>query len=207
MTPPVLAVLAMSAATVLVLSGTDVGVVAALREMRHQSWIGWELAIWGLGSAVGGGVYGALRRGLPVPLLLALLAGATLPVILARDAVVMAMLLFVAGVFCAPTITAAVDALSRAVPERVRGEALGWHGSAMTTGGAIGAPLAGLAIDRSGWHGGFVLPSLIGLGVAGLGLLALRGTKAPPAAEEADVALPSGTADLQAASASATGQS
>ena len=91
------------------------------------------------------------------------------------------------------------------VPERVRGEALGWHGAAMTMGGAIGAPLAGLAIDRSGWHGGFVLPSLIGLGVAGLGLLALRGTS-PPVAEEADVTLPSGTADLQATAASATGQ-
>src|SRR4051794_3874896 len=207
MTPPVLAVLAMSTAIVLVLTGTDVGVVAALRHMQHQSWIGWELAVWGLGSAVGGAVYGALRRGLPVPLLLALLAGTTLPVILARDAVVMAVLLFVAGLFCAPTITAAVEALSRAVPERVRGEALGWHGSAMTTGGAIGAPLAGLAIDRSGWHGGFVLPSLIGLGVAGLGLLALRGTQPPAPDDAADVALPSGTADLQAAAAAATGQS
>jgi hypothetical protein len=62
----------------------------------------------------------------------------------------------------------------------------------MTAGGAIGAPLAGLAIDASGWHGGFVLPSLIALGVAVLGLLALqRGIgggsdgPAPPVSAEA----------------------
>lgn len=209
MTTPVIAILTMSAAATIVLTGTDVGVVAALRDMHHQSWIGWELAVWGLGSAIGGAVYGALRRGLPVALLLALLAGTTLPVIAARDAVVMAVLLFVAGLCCAPTITAAVDALSRAVPERVRGEALGWHGSAMTAGGAIGAPLAGLAIDASGWHGGFVLPSLIGLGLAGLGAFALRGHPRPAEAEPvatADVPVPPGTADLHAAAAASTGQ-
>ena len=133
--------------------------------------------------------------------------------ILARDAVVMAVLLLVAGLCCAPTITAAVDALSRVVPERVRGEALGWHGAAMTAGGAIGAPVAGLAIDVSGWHGGFILPAFIGLGAAGLGMLALRssavagppGEPSPRSAAEAPI--PPGTADLHAASAGSTGQS
>ncbi len=179
LTPRVVAVLAMSAAATVVLTGTDVGVVAALRDMHHQSWIGWELGVWGLGSAIGGFVYGALHRSVPVAVLLGLLAGTTLPVIVARDAVVFAVLLFVAGVFCAPTITATVDTLSQVVPERVRGEALGWHGSAMTAGSAAGAPVAGVAIDHTGWHGGFVLPSLFGLAVAVAGLIALRARDHP----------------------------
>lgn len=174
MTPQAVAVLAMSAAATLVLTGTDVGVVAALRDMGHQSWIGWELGVWGLGSAVGGFIYGALHRSIPVEWLLALLAGATLPVILAHEPIAVAVFLFVAGLFCAPTITATVDGLSRAVPERVRGEALGWHGSAMTTGSAAGAPLAGIAIDHTGWHGGFTLPALVGLAVAVVGAMLLR---------------------------------
>jgi MFS family permease len=174
LTPAVWAVLVMSAAATIVLTGTDVGIVAALRHMHHQSWIGWELGVWGLGSAIGGFVYGALHRSIPVAVLLALLAGTTLPVILARDAFAIAVFLFIAGLFCAPTITATVDALSRAVPERVLGEALGWHGSALTAGSAAGAPLAGIAIDHSGWHGGFIVPSLLGLAAAGGGLLALR---------------------------------
>jgi MFS family permease len=60
------------------------------------------------------------------------------------------------------------------VPERVRGEALGWHGAALTTGSAAGAPLAGIAVDRIGWPGGFVLPSLVGLAAAGAGIVVTR---------------------------------
>jgi MFS family permease len=77
------------------------------------------------------------------------------------------MALFLAGSCCAPTVTATVDTLSRSVPERARGEALGWHGSAMTAGAALGAPLAGAAIDRLGWQAGFTVPALIGLLAAG----------------------------------------
>jgi MFS family permease len=184
---PVFAVLVMAAATTLVLTATDVGVVAALRDMGHQPWIGWELAVWGVGSAVGGLVYGALHRTVPVAALLALLAGTTIPVILAAEPLLLGALLFVTGLFCAPTITATVDALSRVVPERVRGEALGWHGSAMTAGSAIGAPVAGVAIDQVGWHGGFVLPGLLGLAAALGGLAVMRqrtGTQPPAAAGE-----------------------
>ena len=170
----VLAVLVMSAAATVVLSGADVGIVAALREMGHQSWIGWQLAVWGLGSAVGGLVYGAVRRSFPVPLLLALLAATTAPVALSGGPGAMALLLFLSGLCCAPTITATVDTLSRLVPERVRGEALGWHGSAMTAGSAIGAPVAGVAIDQVGWPGGFVLPALIGVLTAAAGAAVLR---------------------------------
>ncbi|WP_370563189.1 hypothetical protein [Dermacoccus sp. PAMC28757] len=57
--------------------------------------------------------------------------------------------------FCAPTMTASVDAVARVVPERVRGEAMGWHGSFLTTGGALGGPIAGWAIDSHGFAGGF----------------------------------------------------
>ncbi|WP_375476267.1 MFS transporter [uncultured Jatrophihabitans sp.] len=165
----VLVLLAMSAAAVLVLTATDVGIVAALRAMHHQPWIGWELTLWGLGSALGGLLYGAIRHTLPVALLLALLAAATIPVVVATEPLLFGALLIVAGFFCAPTLTATVDALSRAVPERVRGEALGWHGSAMTAGGALGAPIAGFAIDRFGWHGGFVVAGCVGLAAAAAG--------------------------------------
>jgi MFS family permease len=184
MTPQVLAVLAMSLAATIVLTGTDVGVVAALRDFGHQPWIGWELTLWGFGSAIGGLVYGALHRSLPVALLLGLLSATTVPVALAPNAAVIAALLLVTGLFCAPTITAAVDALSTSVPERVRGEALGWHGSAMTAGGALGAPIAGIAIDGAGWPGGFVACGLVGLAVAVAGLLVLRTARPAAVAKE-----------------------
>lgn len=128
--------------------------------------LGLILVVWGAGSLIGGVVYGAASRSVPPWLLLLGLALTTAPMTLATSPWMLAVLSLLAGIFCAPTITSTVDALSRAVPESARGEAMGWHGSAMTLGSAIGAPIAGVAIDRFGFGGGFVSVSLLGVLVA-----------------------------------------
>lgn len=170
--PAVLSVLASGAATTVVLTGTDLGVVAALREMDQPGSIGWVLAVWGFGSALGAFVYGALHRPIPVFVLLALLAATTIPVALATDRLALSLLLFFCGLFCAPTITASSDALSRSVPLTALGEAMGWQGVAFTVGSATGAPIAGLAIDHYGWQGAFVVTGVLALVVAAFGLVA-----------------------------------
>ena len=167
-----LAVCGAAAATTIVLSGSDIAVVAALREFGQISLIGPVLAIWGLGSLIGGLVYGMLRRSIAAFLLLGGLSLATLPIALAPSVWPFAVLALLAGLLCAPTITATVDQVSRVVPDAARGEAMGWHGSFMTAGSALGAPVAGLAIDQWGWRGGFVSVSLIGLAVAVAGAAA-----------------------------------
>jgi MFS family permease len=169
LSPRFLAVCAAAAAATIVLSGTDISIVAALRTFHDSKLIGPVLSIWGLGSLFGGLVYGALHRAIPAFLLLAGLSAATIPMAFAPNSWTLAGLAFVAGVVCAPTITATVDQLSRVVPDTARGEALGWHGSAMTTGSALGAPLAGVAIDWWGDGGGLVVVSALGFGVAVLG--------------------------------------
>ncbi|MHB1474413.1 MAG: MFS transporter [Dermatophilaceae bacterium] len=167
--PHFLAMCAAAAASTIVLSGSDIAFVAALREFGTVSLLGPVLAIWGFGSVIGGLVYGMLRRSIPAFLLLGGLGMATLPIALAPSVWPLAGLGFLAGLLCAPTITATVDQLSRVVPDAARGEAMGWHGSAMTAGSALGAPVAGLAIDQWGWGGGFVSVSLVGVAVAVLG--------------------------------------
>jgi len=164
-----LAVCGAAAATTIVLSGCDIAIVAALREFHQISLIGPVLAIWGLGSVIGGLAYGLLHRSIPAFLLLGGLSLATFPIALAPSVWPFAALAFVAGLLCAPTITATVDQVSRVVPEAALGAAMGWHGSFMTAGSALGAPVAGLAIDQWGWRGGFVSVSLVGLAVAVLG--------------------------------------
>ena len=112
------------------------------------------LAVWGLGSILGGLVYGAWHRPIPAFVLLGGLSLATVPIALAPSVWPLAALALVAGLLCAPTITATVDQVTQVVPDGARGEAMGWHGSFMTAGAALGAPVAGLAIDRWGWGGG-----------------------------------------------------
>ena len=118
------------------------------------------------------------------------LALVTAPVALATNLPMAAVLLFVSGLFCAPCITATIDTLSRLVPASARGEAVGWHGSSMTAGIALGAPLAGFAIDAGGWQWGFRVVSAAGLLVAvacGL-VIARRGRGEPDAVDDARLA-------------------
>lgn len=180
----VLVVLAAGAATTVVLTGTDLGIVAALRAMDDQALIGVVMAIWGAGSALGALAYGAFGRPIPVFWLLLGLSLATVPVAFTREPLLLTTTLFVAGFFCAPTITSTVDSLSRYVPANVRGEAMGWHGSALMLGSAAGAPLAGFAIDGRGWQAGFLVTAGLGTVVAAVGLafiarqkVAVRGTR------------------------------
>lgn len=158
-----------AAASTLVLVGSEVSVVAGLREWGQSGSLGLVFAGWGIGSIVGGLVYGALSRGLSPYLLLSGLALVTLPMALADSAVTVAALALLAGLLCAPTITASVEAVSRVVPAVARGEAMGWHGSCMTAGSAMAAPLAGLVIDSRGHQSAIVLVCLAGLLIACVG--------------------------------------
>jgi len=191
--PQFLAMCAAAAASTIVLSGCDIAFVAALRAFDKVSLIGPVLALWGLGSVIGGLVYGMLHRSISAFLLLGGLSLATIPIALAPSVWPLAALGLVAGLLCAPTITATVDQLSRVVPDSARGEAIGWHGSAMTAGSALGAPVAGLAIDQWGWGGGFVSVSLVGVAVAVLGAggtRTYRRTRARAATRRVQVAEP-----------------
>lgn len=165
--PRFVAILAVTMAATLVLSGTDVAVVAALRASGEVEWAGLVLALWAFFSLIGGFLYGTIRRGLPILVIFTPMALLTIPVGLGGDHWwLLALLLAPAGALCAPTITASSDAISRMIPAAARGEAMGMHNSALTVGVACGAPLAGLAIDNWGPAWGFVAVGSVGVLVA-----------------------------------------
>lgn len=174
--PVVTALLVMLAAT-FILGGSDLGLIAGLRAMGVPLAIAPVMITWSLGSALGGLAYGALHRPVPSTWLLLGLAATTLPVALAPSPVVMSGLLFVAGLFCAPTLAATVDEISRNVPATRLGEAMGWHGSVSTLGSAASPPIIGWVIDSHGWGQGFVWASLGGFLVAVTGLVMIGVTR------------------------------
>jgi predicted MFS family arabinose efflux permease len=167
LTPRFVAVCAAAAATTVVLAGTDLGIIAMLRNADQVNLIGALLAAWGVYSLIGGFVYGALPRAVPLVALLGALALFTAPAGLVGDAWPLLFLtLLPAGALCAPTLSASADLVSRLVPPSARGEAMGWHGSSLTVGLAIGSPLAGWAIDHGSPSWGFAAVGLFGAGAA-----------------------------------------
>jgi MFS family permease len=173
-TPGLLAVLASALAAGLVLAGTDVGLVASLREAGVLSLTGLVFVAWSGGSVIGGAIYGGMRRSIPPAVLLLGLALLTVPVGLAASPVLLAVTILPAAALCAPLISSTAEAVSRLVPERARGEAMGWHGSSLTIGSALGAPLSGAAIDAVAPWAGFTAVGSVGGALAGLGLVLLR---------------------------------
>ena len=173
-TPALLVVLLAAAAASLVLNGTDVSIIAALVEWDQASSAGWMIALWAGGSLVGGLLYGGGSHSIHPLVLVLILALLTIPAAFAGTPLLLAIAVVIAGVPCAPALSAITAMLVRLVPEHRRGEVMGWNGSAMTVGAALGAPLCGALIDQFGAWAGFLAAGVIGTVVAGTGLVVLR---------------------------------
>jgi MFS family permease len=164
------------------LAGMEVSAIASLEHAGKQSWLGAAFFAMCAASIVGGLVYGGVKRTPSVLVLLVLMAILEIPVGLGDGSVLLLCLLLVPmNLMCAPLIAASGEHISRLAPATARGLALGLQGSAFTVGHAIGAPLAGVAIDHGGAGLGFVAAGVAGLVVAGVaGLLARQRQQVNP---------------------------
>jgi MFS family permease len=169
-TASVAALFAVAAGAGMVLSGTDVGIVAALETGGRQSEIGIVFVFWCAASVVGGLIYGAMHRPIPPVILLLGMAALTLPMAFAHDTWTLALVSILPGLLCAPVLSAASEKVADLVSEERRGEAMGWYGSALTAGVALGSPLAGIFIDLMGPSGGFVSVGAAGVVLCLVGL-------------------------------------
>jgi predicted MFS family arabinose efflux permease len=174
LTPRLVMVLFATAGATVVLSGTDVSIVATLRRAGELGWSGLVIAMWCLWSLLGGFVHGALPRSLPLLALMELLCLLTIPVGLAGHWWILALALVPAGLMCAPTLASTGETVSRLVPAAVRGEVMGLQSAALTAGVALGAPLAGAVVDRSSPGMGFVVAGATGAVLGLIGLVAAR---------------------------------
>jgi MFS family permease len=173
-TATVAALFAVAAGAGMVLSGTDVGIVAALETGGHQAEIGIVFLFWCAASVVGGLIYGAMHRPVPPIFLLLGMAALTIPMGFAHDTWTLALIAILPGLLCAPVLSSASEKVADLVDEARRGEAMGWYGSALTAGVALGAPLAGVFIDQVGPSGGFVSVGAAGVVLCLVGLVLQR---------------------------------
>ncbi|HYQ65319.1 MFS transporter [Actinophytocola sp.] len=181
LTPRMISVLFVGAGAVFVLGGTEVAIVAHVQWSGDLEWTGVVMVVWAGGSAIGGLVYGALRRSYPQLLLMTLLGALTIPVGLAGDWWMLTLALIPAAALCAPTVAATAEEVARLAPPDVRGLATGLQSSAFTLGQAAGAPAAGFMVDHASPAWGFAVAGAGGLLVAAVaGLLVARGKELAP---------------------------
>ncbi|GAA4833808.1 MFS transporter [Actinomycetospora corticicola] len=145
---PMVTALAGAVAAVLLLSATELSVVAALTARGETGWFALANTVWCLASLVGGFVYGVATRPPALPTLLAALAVGTIPVAFGGPWWLVTVLIVAAGAFCAPALSSSAEAVGRLAPDAARGVATGLHGSAIMLGAALAQPLTGVLIDR-----------------------------------------------------------
>lgn len=169
----VLAILATSLGAGLVLTGVNVGMVALMNFNDSTGDLGIVFLFWCGASIVGGVVYGALKRSVNPLWLLGAMAILIIPMGFATNAWTLGLLSILPGLLCAPVLTSSAEHIADLVSEKRRGEAMGWYGSSMTIGNAMGAPFAGVMIDRIGPWAGFVIVGAICALLAILGLIVM----------------------------------
>ena len=124
------------------------------------------LAVWSLGSMVGGLVYGGLDFGrAPVRqlpwLVTGLAAGAALP-LLADGPVAMGIALFGFGMTIAPLFSCNSILLGGSAPAGTTTEAFAWNGSMIFGGAALGTAVAGALVESHGATAALVVTAATG---------------------------------------------
>jgi MFS family permease len=151
----------------------DVTVVAGAEQLGSRTYAGPLLALWALGSMVGGLVFGsrAADRGPEqrmIPLLALVVAGIALLAV-ASGLVQLGAGMVLAGLGIAPAIACLYLLVDRLAPAGTVTEAFTWVTTAFSTGFAIGSALGGTLVHRVGTDRAFLIAAA---GVAAAALLA-----------------------------------
>ncbi|NKG22544.1 MFS transporter [Paeniglutamicibacter terrestris] len=158
----VVAVFIAAAGAGLVLSGTEVGIIALLEQEQSEGQLGIVFLLWCGASLIGGLIYGSMQRRISPIILLLAMALLTVPMAFASNTISLALLSVLPGLLCAPVLSAASEWLTDLVAEKRRGEAMGWYGSALTSGTALGSPITGATVDGFGAGAGFLVVGILG---------------------------------------------
>src|SRR3954454_18087223 len=141
------------------------GIPAITRAEGAAAVAGVLLAMWSMGSGIGGLLYGTLprRRGLQRTHLVvaALLPLTLLPLAFAPSVPVMALLVIPAGCCIAPLLATRNELVGGVAPPGMRTEAYTWPVTAFVGGIAVGAALAGALVEGPGWRTAFLVAACI----------------------------------------------
>ncbi|KAB7632808.1 MFS transporter [Stenotrophomonas rhizophila] len=145
-----------------VIVGTvDIVSVAFAAHVGQPAAASVVLCAYAAGSCLSGVLFGALKLQTPLPRLL-LLGGiatalTTLPLLLVGSIAALAVTVFAAGVFFAPTMIVAMSLIEQQVPPGQLTEGMTWLLAALNVGVALGAAIAGYGVDAHGPRAGYLV--------------------------------------------------
>jgi len=170
-TPALIITTAIFATQGALFASVDAATVAFAEELGLKEWSGVVLAVFAVGSLVGGLAYGS--RVWTTTLASRLLWGVTatgvgaVTFMLAPNLLWLGAFMFLTGLAIAPTMAVGDGVTHALVPRSRLTEGMTWTRTGMDLGVAAGAWLVGAVIDRHGAQGGFLVTGAAGLvGVA-----------------------------------------
>lgn len=133
-------------------SAIEIGITAFAREEGSEWLIGVLLALWSIGSLLGGlastRLAPAQNPARRIVLFLGWIALGNLAVGLSGNVWILTPLLMIAGAAIAPVFATANGAVGRVAPMGTITEALAWTTGAVMVGATVGSPVAGFLIDH-----------------------------------------------------------
>ncbi len=151
-----------------VFGATEVGVTAAAQALGSTTAAAPLLAIWGLGSLLGGIVAtrlggGAQRAGGLTVLLAALAAGHGALASTTGSVAAIGAVILLAGATISPTEATIAAMVDRSAPAGTETEAFSWLFTASLTGAALGSAVAGGLAQSAGAQAAFAFAGVAGL--------------------------------------------
>jgi MFS family permease len=174
----------------------EVALPALAAHSRSHGAAGLLLALWSVGSMLGGLLYGMRSWRLPpIPryaVLLVFIGVATAPLILARSVLAGVPLSLIAGIGYAPALACQYLLIGRLAPREAIGEAFTWSTASLIFGIAGGAAISGSLVQHVGLASSFALGALstamggavVVAGRASMGAFADQPSSAPGEARE-----------------------
>jgi len=172
MSARLIGVLLVSSGALFVLFGTELALIAVLRENGEIAFTGYVIAATSIASIAGGFVHGIVHRSWSLTRLAVTMSVLLLPVAF-FDHVWWWLLLALlpTNLLCTPTLAASSEAVAELAPPSVRGQVMGLQDSANRMGQTLSMPLVGFAIDNVSPSMGFVAAACGGLVLIGIATL------------------------------------
>lgn len=143
----------------------DLSVTAMMKDMGRESLLGIQLAMFAVGSCVGGLLFGIKELNGSswrhmVTFLSLLTVGYVLIRLFMNNLVALGLLSMLSGLCVSPVFATGNLIVKKTIPSRQLTEGLSWLTTAGQAGGSLGSTVAGVVLDRFDYHAGLLMPAV-----------------------------------------------